>query len=438
MKHDGKNKEDRNPSLAKKRRPLLSSFLSFISLGMGQIYNGELLKGILLKFLLFLSIGLYMFLNLKTAKGLFFLTVLLVLFILLKIYSIAQAFMKSRQMGSSYILKKFNKAYVYLILIFVFLALNLFFPLTLPNRMLLENNSYHPFRSAKAKERYLERYDSIAKNWPVDSETWMIDTSYGRTFVRISGPADASPLVLLPGAGTSSLLWAPNIEDLASSFRTYAVDSIYDFGRSVFIRELKTPEDLVQWLDELFDALDLGNNINLMGLSYGGWMTSQYALHHQDRLEKIVLLAPAATVADFSWGFILRGIRLWLWPYKSSYREFMAWALGDIEQNRDTGVKLIEEQTAIEFLAMRSFKPKMPASPTVLTDEQWRSLKVPILYMVGENEVIYSVSAEEVVSRLNNEVPQIVTELIPNAGHGFTSLQADIVNQKVLAFLKKD
>ena len=438
MKYDGKNKEDRNPSLAKKRRPLLSSFLSFISLGMGQIYNGELLKGILLKIILFLSLGLYMFLNLKTAKGLVFLTLLLVLFILLKIYSIAQAFMKSRQIGASYILKKSNKAYVYLILIFVFLVLNLGFPLTLPNWMLVENNSYHPFRSAKAKERYLERYDSIAINWPVDSETRMIDTSYGRTFVRISGPADASPLVLLPGAGTSSLLWAPNIEALAGSFRTYAVDSIHDFGRSVFIRELKHPEDLVQWLDELFDALGFGNNINLMGLSYGGWMTSQYALHHQDRLEKIVLLAPAATVADFSWGFILRGIRLWLWPYKSSYREFMAWALGDIEQNRDIGVKLIEEQTAIEFLAMRSFKPKMPASPTVLTDEQWRSLKLPILYMVGENEVIYSVSAEEVVSRLNSEVPQIETELIPNAGHGFTSLQADIVNQKVLAFLKKD
>ena len=438
MKYDGKNKEDRNPSLAKKRRPLLSSFLSFISLGMGQIYNGELLKGILLKIILFLSLGLYMFLNLKTAKGLVFLTLLLVLFILLKIYSIAQAFMKSRQIGASYNLKKSNKAYVYLILILVFLVLNLGFPLTLPNWMLVENNSYHPFRSAKAKERYLERYDSIAKNWPVDSETRMIDTSYGRTFVRISGPADASPLVLLPGAGTSSLLWAPNIEALAGSFRTYAVDSIHDFGRSVFIRELKHPEDLVQWLDELFDALGFGNNINLMGLSYGGWMTSQYALHHQDRLEKIVLLAPAATVADFSWGFILRGIRLWLWPYKSSYREFMAWALGDIEQNRDTGVKLIEEQTAIEFLAMRSFKPKMPASPTVLTDEQWQNLKVPILYMVGENEVIYSVSAEKVVSRLNNEVPQIVTELIPNAGHGFTSLQADIVNQKVLAFLKKD
>lgn len=405
---------------------------------MGQIYNGELLKGILLKFLLFLSIGLYMFLNLKTAKGLFFLTVLLALFFLLKIYSIAQAFMKSRQMGSSYVLKKFNKAYIYFILIIAFLALNLVIPMTLPNRMLLENNSYHPFRSAKAKERYLERYDTIAKDWPVDSETRNIDTSYGRTFVRICGPSDAPPLVLLPGAGTSSLLWAPNIVALAGSFRTYAVDSIYDFGRSVFTRELKAPEDLVQWLDELFDKLGFGNKINLMGLSYGGWMTSQYALQHQDRLEKIVLLAPAATVADFSWGFIIRGIRLWLWPYRSSYREFMAWALGDIEQNNSNGLKLIEEQTAIEFLAMRSFKPKMPVSPTVLTNEQWTSLKVPILYMVGENEVIYSVSAKEVVNRLNNELPQIVTELIPKAGHGFTSLQADIVNHKVLAFLKKD
>jgi pimeloyl-ACP methyl ester carboxylesterase len=438
MRHDGRNKEVRNPSLAKKRRPLLSSLLSFISLGMGQIYNGELLKGILLKIVLVFSIGLYMFLNLKTAKGLVFLTLLLVLFILLKIYSIIQAFVKSRQTGSAYVLKKFNKAYVYLILILVFLALNLAIPMTLPNRMLVENNSYHPFRSAKAKERYLERYDSIAKNWPVDSETREIDTSYGRTFIRISGPADASPLVLLPGAGTSSLLWARNIGALAGSFRTYAVDSIYDFGRSVFIRKLKTPEDLVQWLDELFNTLGLGNNINLMGLSYGGWMTSQYALHHQNRLEKIVLLAPAATVADFSWGFILRGIRLWLWPYRSSYREFMTWALGDIEQNKNEGLELIEEETEIEFLAMRSFKPKMPASPTVLTDEQWRSLEVPILYMVGENEVIYSISAEEVVSRLNKNVPQIETELIPNAGHGFTSLQADIVNQKVLEFLKKD
>jgi hypothetical protein len=51
-----------------------------------------------------------------------------------------------------------------------------------------EMPSYHPFRSAEAKEQYLKLYDLRAKKWPVACETRMVDTSYGSTFVRISGP----------------------------------------------------------------------------------------------------------------------------------------------------------------------------------------------------------------------------------------------------------
>lgn len=421
----------------KKRKPVLSAFLSLISLGLGQVYNGEILKGILLKVTLFISIGLYMLLNVKTARGLFFLSVLFVLYFMMKIYSMVQAYIKSQKLGTSYRLKKFNKTYVYVLVTVIFLALNLFFLLAIPQWALVEKTSYHPFRSAKAKERYMELYDSRAKDWPVESETRMIDTSFGPTFVRISGPSDARPLVLIPGAGTTSLMWIPNIKPLAESFRTYAVDNIYDFGRSVFRRKLKVPEDFVQWLDELFDALELGGHINIIGLSYGGWITSQYALRYQDRLDGIVLLAPAATVANFSWGFIKGGIRLWLWPYRSSYRKFMAWALGDLAQNSKEGLKLIEEETELEYVAMRSFKPKMLVSPTVLTDEEWRSLKVPTLYMVGDDEVIYAVTIEEVVKRLKKIAPQIETELIPNAGHGFNALQAETVNKKILEFLQQ-
>jgi hypothetical protein len=56
-------------------------------------------------------------------------------------------------------------------------------------------SEHHPFRSREAKEQYLKFYDMRAKNWPVVSENKMVDTSYGQTFVRISGPVDASPLV---------------------------------------------------------------------------------------------------------------------------------------------------------------------------------------------------------------------------------------------------
>ena len=84
--------------------------------------------------------------------------------------------------------------------------------------------AYHPFRSVEAKERYLLLYDSIAKKWPIDSESRMVDTFYGQTFVRISGQVDAPPLVLLPGVNENSLQWMPNIEDLSNDYRTFAID----------------------------------------------------------------------------------------------------------------------------------------------------------------------------------------------------------------------
>ena len=161
-----------------------------------------------------------------------------------------QAFIKSRQLGRNYSLKRFNKSYFYTLVTIVFFVMNVACPLLIAKFALSEMTPYHPFRSEGAKQRYLELYDEIAKDWPVESETRMIDTSYGRTFVRISGPVDAPPLVLMHGANATSLSWIPNIKALSRSYRTYAVDNIYDFGRSVFTKKIKVPDDFIDWMDE--------------------------------------------------------------------------------------------------------------------------------------------------------------------------------------------
>jgi pimeloyl-ACP methyl ester carboxylesterase len=298
----------------------------------------------------------------------------------------------------------------------------------------VEMTPHHPFRSAEAKERYLQHYSSREKNWPVVSEARMVDTSFGKTFVRISGPVDAPPLVLLPGANATSLLWAPNIEAFSRRFRTYAVDNIYDFGRSVYTKHLKKPDDFVNWLNDLFRALDLEDDINLMGLSYGGWITSQYALHHPNRLEKVVLLAPAATVLPFQPEFLMRGI-LCLLPHRYFVRSMMSWMLEDAAQNDDTVRHFVEAAAENMFVGLRSFKPIRLVNPTVLTDEEWRSIQVPVLFLVGVNEKLYP--AQEAVARLKTVAPQIDVELIPNAGHDLTLVQAELVNSKILEFLEK-
>ncbi len=297
----------------------------------------------------------------------------------------------------------------------------------------MEMSGYHPFRSLEAKERYLEWYDERVKHWPVISETKMVETSFGQTFVRISGPDDAPPLVLLPGGGATSLMWLPNIEALSENHRTYAVDHIYDVGRSVYTRAIETPDDLVNWFDELLNALELGDNVNLVGLSHGGWLTSQYALRFPSRLDKIVLMAPAATVLPFSSEFLKRGV-LTMLPHPYFLKGLMNWLLKDLVQKDETSRMLVETALDDALLARQSFKFKMPIQPTVLQDKELQSIKVPTLFLVGENEKIYS--AREAVQRLNDVAPQIKTEILPNCGHGLTITQREMVNKRIQQFLK--
>lgn len=291
---------------------------------------------------------------------------------------------------------------------------------------------YHPFKSAEAKEKYLKIYDTRAKEWPIPSETRMIKTSYGQTFVRISGPVDASPLVLLPGAGSSSLMWIPNIESLSKDYRTYAVDNIYDYGRSIYSKPVKSPNDYNKWLDDLFDNLGFENDINLMGLSNGGWVTSQYALHSPERLNKIVLLAPVATVQSMSLKFLVR-IFFFLVSFGYTTRSFMYWLLENSVKDENKRI-WIDQWIDDMLFGLKSFKFKLVPTPTVLKDDELESIKVPTLFLTGENEKIYS--AQKAVQRLNRVAPQIKTEIIPNAGHDLTVAQTEIVNKKIIEFLK--
>jgi len=292
--------------------------------------------------------------------------------------------------------------------------------------------AHHPFRSAKASEKFLRFYDQQSEKWPAPSESRMVETSSGQTFVRINGPAAAPPLVLLHGVSGNSLQWLPNIKALSQSFRTYALDNIYDYGRSVYTKPFTSADDFVNWLDELFSTLDLGQDINLMGLSYGGWLTAQYALHFPKRLNKIILIAPAGTVLPLSFKWVVRAI-LCAIPRRRFTRSFMLWLLHDLAEQGPSGRASLERFVDEAYLASRSFKPKRLVNPAVLNDEQWGRMKVPALFMVGENEKIYP--AKKVIERLHQVAPQIKTELIPGAGHDLTFVQAEMVHQKILSFL---
>jgi pimeloyl-ACP methyl ester carboxylesterase len=291
---------------------------------------------------------------------------------------------------------------------------------------------YHPFRSAGAKEKYLEFYAQKAARWPVPAEGKIVSTSYGQTFVHVGGIPGAQPLVLLPGGSANSLMWWPNIKAFSKDFETFAIDNLYDFGRSVYTRKPQKPGDLIAWLDELFDGLGLGRNIHLIGLSLGGWMTSLYAIHSPNRLKKTVLIAPANTILMIQPEFGLRAISTLL-PFRFFTRRFVYWLFHDLMIKEPAGKQLADELIDELYFSFRCFQRFPMVVPTVLTDAELQNAKVPTLFLVGENEKIYS--AQAAVERIRRLAPRWRTDIIPSAGHDLTFSQAEIVNKKVVEFL---
>ncbi|MHA2389487.1 MAG: alpha/beta fold hydrolase, partial [Candidatus Hodarchaeales archaeon] len=247
-------------------------------------------------------------------------------------------------------------------------------------------HNFHPFKSQKAKETFLTYYDERAKEWPVDSETMYVNTSFGQTFVRICGPKNAPSLVLLPGDSVTSLDWIPLIENLSKDYCIYALDQIYDIGRSIYSRPIKKPEDFTKWLDEVFIALNL-DNINLMGYSYGGWQASLYALSHLERLNKLILLTPA-TALPTRLRAIIRVILYAVIPVQKMVRNYLYWFMADSVRKNKATKKIIDEMITEAILAKKCFKSRKFVNPTVLTDDDWQNLDVPILFLTGENEVL--------------------------------------------------
>jgi pimeloyl-ACP methyl ester carboxylesterase len=294
--------------------------------------------------------------------------------------------------------------------------------------------SYYPFRSEQARAEYTALLGERAQAWPVPCETCLIETPSAQTFVRISGHPGDPPLVLLHGAKGHSLTWIPNITALSAQYRTYALDTINDIGLSVNRQHTGRLDYLLGWLGEVLNELVPAGSVNLAGLSFGGMLAAQVALRHPERIRRLVLLAPAATVLPVSPAMLARAA-LTLLPGARFRRQFYDWLLHDTAHSGEAGRAYVDQAVHDWAVAERCFGPLPLTGAAVLPDAALEAFHVPTLFMVGEHEKMYS--AEQAVKRLNRVAPHIRTAIIPRAGHDLWVAQADLVTAKMLDFLNE-
>ena len=113
---------------------------------------------------------------------------------------------------------------------------------------------------------------------------------------------------------------------------------------------------LASWLDQVLDGLGLNSGVNLVGLSYGGWLASQYSLRFHQRLKKIVLIAPAG-ISPFPLKFIVFAIFLSLFQFRIRFlfKKLTRWMFIDFLKSSENEEEFNQWFDFI-YLGMKSHK----------------------------------------------------------------------------------
>lgn len=98
------------------------------------------------------------------------------------------------------------------------------------------------------------------------------------------------PLLFLHGAGRSGI-WLQVLENLAAEFDVLAPDHP-GFGQSDRPDWLDGMDDMVFHYLDLLDKLNI-EKVNIVGISFGGWLAAELAVSFSDRIDKLVLSAAA-------------------------------------------------------------------------------------------------------------------------------------------------
>jgi pimeloyl-ACP methyl ester carboxylesterase len=280
------------------------------------------------------------------------------------------------------------------------------------------------FKTREAEAAYFITYDKVLSLWPVEHESIEVSTSLGTTHLNVAGPKAAPPLLLFPGFASNSTMYWPNVEALAHLCRVYAVDTLGQPGRSEPAGTLSTA-NCNRWIEELIASLDV-EQVHLMGVSLGGWLSLNFAIAQPLRTRKVILVDPAATFQPMSRSFVWHSmIPFMIYPSRRGLIRFFRWLTRGYPTNRDYGEMMLQ--------GILNTRPLPPLRPRPFSDSQLSSLPNPVLLLVGEKSVIYR--PQEVIKRAQRMIPRVQAGLIPNASHALNMEQADVVNQRVTAFL---
>ncbi|MBS3786769.1 alpha/beta fold hydrolase [Candidatus Bipolaricaulota bacterium] len=247
--------------------------------------------------------------------------------------------------------------------------------------------------------------------------------------VKGEGP----PLVMIQGLGYSSRFWFNQVPELKEDFELVLFDN-RDVGKSEIVDREYEMEDMARDVKGLIDELNL-NQVNVLGLSMGGYIAQHLALGWPDLVEKLILVSThaggpkyLAATGDL-WEEILDVEGL---SEREIYRKGYRYSVSeDFFEDEETVEKLVDmrvEDAQPEEAYQRQFQA---ASEFDLSD-RLGEIETDTLIVSGEED---RVVPGQFAEQLNEGIPNSRLEVVEGAAHLIHIEKPEVLNSLVTDFI---
>ncbi|UXP30817.1 alpha/beta hydrolase [Reichenbachiella agarivorans] len=276
-------------------------------------------------------------------------------------------------------------------------------------------------------KEYYQAYNQTLSLWNTPYHEVHVPTSHGKAHVIVSGPKSGEPLVLLHGMNASSTMWYPNVKALSQHYRVYAIDYLLEPGKSQMNKEIGDMDDLMNWYHEVFEGLKL-EEFSLIGASEGGWLAVRNALRQESRVKRLILLSPLQTFIWIPPGLKMsHNITYSIAPKREDLRDVLSTMSTQVDEMEQAYIDQYFIATQIAEKRLLMFKM------TPFSDDELKSLTMPILVLIGDQDIV---NKEKSLENAKELLPKVETGTIKDAGHFLSMDQPKIVNKWMLEFLK--
>jgi pimeloyl-ACP methyl ester carboxylesterase len=274
----------------------------------------------------------------------------------------------------------------------------------------------------------------------IEAETQLV--TIGRQPLRVVSVGEGEPVLLVHGIADSAYTWHNNLRPLAAAgFRAIAFDYPGSGGSQLCNGFRFGVDDLTELALGLLDALGIERS-HYIGHSMGGGIGLQLAVHHAERLQRAVLVAPTCYHALFR-----PFVYLFRWaPFGALARNVIVgpWMVFQILASEYVDTALLTRHMRAQY-ELDCRRPECVRATVGLLRDYWndafketarlyREIEVPLYLVWGRRDRTIS---PRYGRRLAADTGAPLT-VVEGTGHLVHQARPDVFNDTAIRFLRGD